>query len=167
MEELRRHLDGMDQPTDDQLKDADLRRILKSTQRPRAGGARWQTVADQLDITPEESAVLSTKASRIPPARRHDQLPELPAIPPEERQIRRRAAVRTIVETYRQTREGMEERWLVPTTAVLRELLIEAGHEGASDKTLLKDLEAIGYPSPRRHKPRQTADRQLRLPSAE
>lgn len=167
MEELRRHLDGMDQPAGDQLKDADLRRILKSTSRPRAGGVRWQTVADQLDISPEESAVLSTKTSRIPPARRHDQLPQMPAVPPEERQRRRRIVVAEILNRYMAAREGMEERWLVPTTAVLRELLIEAGHEGASDKTLLKDLEALGHPSPRRHKPRQTAHRQLRLPTSE
>ena len=164
MLELRRHLDGMEQPTGDQLTDGDLRRILKSTGRPRAGGARWQTVADHLDISPDESAVVSTKTSRIPPARRHDQLPELPTVPPEERLRRRRIAVRTIVDEYMAARDGMADRWRIPTTAVLRELLIEHGHEGASDKTLLKDLEAIGCPSPRRHKPRQTADRQLHLP---
>jgi hypothetical protein len=168
MEELRRHLDGMDQPNGDQLTDGDLRRVLKSTGRPRAGGVRWQTVADQLDISPEESAVLSTKTSRIPPARRHDQLPQLPAVPPEERQRRRREAIRAILERYMAAREGLLPYWQIPTTAVLRELLIELGHEGASDKTLLKDLDALGYPSPRRHKARQTAaDRQLRLPAPE
>jgi len=168
LEELSRHLDGMDQPAGDQLKTKDLRRILKSTTRPRAGGVQWQTVADTLDITPEESAVLSTKTSRIPPARRHDQLPQLPTVPPEERQRRRRSLVRDILATYMAEREHLDERYQIPTTAVLRELLIGAGHEGASDKTLLKDLEAIGRPSPRRHKPRQTADdRQLLLPAPE
>jgi hypothetical protein len=112
--------------------------------------------------------VLSTKTSRIPPARRHDQLPQLPTVPPEERQRRRRSLVRDILATYMAEREHLDERWQIPTTAVLRELLIGAGHEGASDKTLLKDLEAIGRPSPRRHKPRQTADdRQLLLPAPE
>lgn len=167
IEELSRHLDNMDQPTGDQLKVKDLRRILKSTSRPRAGGIRWQTVADTLDITPEESAVISTKTSRIPPARRHDQLPQLPTVPPEERQRRRREAIRAILERYMAAREGLLPYWQIPTTAVLRELLIEAGHEGASDKTLLKDLDALGHPSPRRHKPRQTADRQLQLPAPE
>jgi len=168
IEELSRHLDGMDQPTGDQLKAKDIRSILKSTARPRAGGIRWQTVADQLDITPDESAVISTKTSRIPPARRHDQLPQLPTVPPEERQRRRRSLVLDILKAYATDREHLDERWRVPTTATLRELLIAQGHEGASDKTLLKDLEALGHPSPRRHKPRQAADdHQLRLPAPE
>jgi hypothetical protein len=168
IEELSRHLDGMDQPTGDQLKAKDIRSILKSTARPRAGGIRWQTVADQLDITPDESAVISTKTSRIPPARRHDQLPQLPTVPPEERQRRRRSLVLDILKAYAADREHLDERWRIPTTATLRELLIAQGHEGASDKTLLKDLDALGYPSPRRHKPRQAADdHQLRLPAPE
>lgn len=167
MEELARHLDGMEQPAGDQLKDKDLRRILKSTAKPRAGGIRWQTVADLLDISPEESAVLSTGTSRIPPARRFDQLPALPAIPPEERQRRRRELVADILKRYAVGREHYAIEHRIPTTAVLREMLVAAGHEGASDKTLLKDLAALGQPSPRRHKRPRPADRQLQLPAQE
>ncbi len=167
MEELSRHLDGMEQPAGDKLTTKDLRRVLKSTGKPKAGGVRWQTVADLLDVSPEEAAVLSTGTSSIPPARRFDQLPAVPTIPPEERQRRRRILVEKLLKRYADDRKDMHPEYQIPTTRVLRELLVSEGHDGASDKTLLKDLAALGRPSPRRHKPRRPADRQLPLPAPE
>lgn len=155
--ELHRHLDGMEQPRNDPMRQSDLRRILKSATKPKAGGIRWQTVADLLDVSPEESAVLSTAKSRIPPARRHDLLPAVKPVPPAERQRRRQETLKRIVEPLAD--------YAVPPAHVLREMLVAAGHDPASDRTILKDLVAIGKPSPRRHKPRPPAgDKQTLLP---
>jgi hypothetical protein len=155
MAEMERHLDGMEQPNDDPIRRSDLRRILKSATKPVAGGVRWQTVADLLDIDPEESAVLSMPRSTVPPARRFDQLPAPPVVPPAERQRRRQ-------ETLRRLLAPMAD-WAIPPTRVLNEMLVADGHESATARTLLKDLVAIGRPSPRRHKPRQPAAHQLEL----
>lgn len=157
LEELARHLDGMDQPANDQLKPADLRRILKSTAKPKAGGVQWQTVADLLDVSPEESAVLSTASSRIPPARRHDLLPVVKPVPPAERQRRRQETLRAMLEPLAD--------YAIPPTRILREMLVAAGHDPASDRTLLKDLVAIGRPSPRRHVAKAPGPAQLALPA--
>ena len=167
VEELQRHLDGMEQPLSDQLKPADLRRIIKSTGRPKAGGIQWQTVADLLDVSPEESAVLSTATSKIPPARRHDQLPAVTPGPPAQRQRRRREAVAAILQRREEQMGHFAPEYWVPTTRELRDLLVAEGYDPASDRTLLKDLEACGRPSPRRHKPkppRPAGPRQLHLP---
>lgn len=144
--EMTRHLDGMHQPARDQLKLRELRGILKGMSKPKAGGIRWQTVADLLDVSQEESVVLSTARSRIPPARRHDQLPEPKPVPPAERQRRRQ-------ETLRRMLEPLAD-YAIPPTRILREMLVAEGHDPASDRTLHKDLVAIGRPSPRRHKPK-------------
>jgi hypothetical protein len=165
--ELSRHLEGMEQPAGDKMTTKDLRRILKSTSKPKAGGIRWQTVADHLDISPDESGILSTSTSSIPPARRFDQLPAVPVIPPEERLRRRRSLVAQLLAKYEEGKEHWNAQWRIPTTKDLREMLVAAGHEGASDKTLLKDMEALGKPSPRRHKPRKPADPRLPLQTPE
>lgn len=165
MEELARHLDGMEQPTGDQLKPAQLRSILKSQTKPKAGGVQWQTVADLLDVSLEESAVLSTARSRIPPARRHELLPVLKPVPPEERQRRRRDAIAAILKRREEEMGHFDPEWWVPTTRQLRDMLVAEGHAPASDRTLLKDLVALGRPSPRAHKPRPKPARQLQLPA--
>lgn len=144
--EMTRHLDGMHQPARDQLKPTQLRGILKGMGKPKAGGVRWQTVADLLDVDPHESVVLSTARSRIPPARRHDHLPEPKPVPPAERQRRRQ-------ETLRRMLEPLAD-YAIPPARILREMLVAEGHDPASDRTLHKDLVAIGRPSPRRHKPK-------------
>jgi hypothetical protein len=155
MAELERHLDGMEQPNTDPMRRSDLRRILKSATKPTAGGVRWQTVADLLDVTPDEAAVLSTSSSTIPPARRFDQLPAAQSVPPAERQRRRQ-------ETLRRLLEPMAD-YAIPPTRVLNEMLMAEGHDSATARTLLKDLVAIGRPSPRRHKPRKPDATQLDL----
>lgn len=153
--EMHRHLDGMAQPSNDQLKPAQLKGILKAQTKPKAGGIRWQTVADLLDVSPEESAVLSTRRSTIPPARRHDQLPDPKPVPPAERQRRRQATLARLL-------EGVDDV-AIPPARTLREMLVAEGHETASDRTLHKDLVAIGRPSPRRHKPKAASPRQRLL----
>ncbi len=150
--EMTRHLDGMAQPSNDQLKPAQLRGILKAQGKPKAGGIRWQTVADLLDVSPEESAVLSTARSQVPPARRHDQLPAPKHVPPAERQRRRQGTLVRLL-------EGVAD-WAIPPARILREMLVAEGHDPASDRTLHKDLVAIGRPSPRRHKPKPAGPRQ-------
>jgi hypothetical protein len=156
--EMTRHLDGMAQPSNDQLKPAQLRGILKGVGKPKAGGVRWQTVADLLDVSLEESAVISTPRSHIPPALRHDQLPAPKHVPPAERQRRRQ-------DTLKRLLEGVAD-WAIPPTRILREMLVAEGHDPATDRTLLKDLVAIGRPSPRRHKPKpaDTPQRLLEAP---
>lgn len=153
--EMHRHLDGMAQPSNDQLKPAQLKGILKAQTKPKAGGIRWQTVADLLDVSPEESAMLSTRRSTIPPARRHDQLPDPKPVPPAERQRRRQATLARLL-------EGVDDV-AIPPARTLREMLVAEGHETASDRTLHKDLVAIGRPSPRRHKPKAASPRQRLL----
>ena len=141
--EMERALEGMQQPPGDQLTlDAALK-IVKGVGKPKRGGVNWQTVADDLDITPEEAAIISIRSSLIPPARRFDQLPAAATIPPQEMTSRRRDAVKGIVE-----RLGF-----VPPTSQLRELLLAEGHEPAAATTLGRDLDAVGHPSPRK-KPR-------------
>lgn len=147
--EMTRHLDGMAQPSNDQLKPAALRGILKGVGKPKAGGVRWQTVADLLDVSPEESVVISTARSRIPPARRHDLLPEPKPVPPAERQRRRH-------DTLKRLLADLADH-AIPPARILREMLVAEGHDPASDRTIHKDLVAIGRPSPRRHKPRRPA----------
>jgi hypothetical protein len=147
--EMTRHLDGMAQPSNDQLRPAVLRGILKGVGKPKAGGVRWQTVADLLDVSPEESVVISTARSRIPPARRHDQLPDLKPVPPAERQRRRQDTLKRLLAELAD--------YAIPPARILREMLVAEGHDPASDRTLHKDLVAIGRPSPRRHKPRRPA----------
>ena len=141
---MERALEGMQQPPGDQLTlDAALK-VLKASRKPKKGGSNWQTVADDLDISPEEAAIISTRSSPIPPARRFDQLPAAATIPPQEITGRRRDAVKGIVE-----RLGF-----VPPTSQLRELLLAEGHAPAAPATLLNDLVSIGHPSPRKKKPR-------------
>ena len=121
-EAMERALLDMQQPPGDQLTlDAALK-IVKGVGKPKRGGVNWQTVADDLDITPEEAAIVSTRSSPIPPARRFDQLPAAATIPPQEITGRRRDAVKGIVE-----RLGF-----VPPTSQLRELLLAEGHEPAA-----------------------------------
>ena len=140
---MERALLDMQQPPGDQLTlDAALK-VLKGVGKPKRGGVNWQTVADDLGITPEEAAIISTRSSLIPPARRFDQLPAAATIPPQEMTSRRRDAVKGIVE-----RLGF-----VPPTSQLRELLLAEGHEPAAATTLGRDLDAVGHPSPRK-KPR-------------
>ena len=140
---MERALLDMQQPPGDQLTlDAALK-IVKGVGKPKRGGVNWQTVADDLHITPEEAAIISTRSSPIPPARRFDQLPAAATIPPQEMTSRRRDAVKGIVE-----RLGF-----VPPTSQLRELLLAEGHEPAAATTLGRDLDAVGHPSPRK-KPR-------------
>ena len=147
--EMTRHLDGMAQPSNDQLKPAALRGILKGAGKPKGGGVRWQTVADLLDVSPEESAVVSTARSRIPPARRHDLLPDPKPVPPAERQRRRQDTLKRLLADV--------DDYAIPPARILREMLVAEGHDPASDRTIHKDLVAIGRPSPRRHKPRPPA----------
>lgn len=146
-EAMENALVGMAQPTGDRITLDDALKVLKGVGKPKRGGVAWQTVADDLDISPEESAHLSKRGSFIPPARRWDRLPPATAIPPEERTRRRREAVAAIV-----ARVGA-----VPTAGQLRELLVAEGHDPPAPTTLLHDLEVLGHPSPRK-KPRKAPD---------
>jgi hypothetical protein len=152
---MERTLLDMQQPTGDRIDIGDALKVLKTSGKPKRGGVNWQTVADDLDISPEEASVLSTRSSVIPPARRFDQLPAVALVPLKEQTRRRRDAVAAIV-----SRLGF-----VPPTTQLRELLVADGLDPAAPATLLKDLDAIGHPSPRKKPRAPREDFQPNLPA--
>lgn len=100
---------------------------------------RNQTIADLLEITPDESAILGV----WPPAKRHATLTDQaePLTAPEVA-VRRRA----IIENY------INRTGSVPTLAVLREVVEAAGLELPAKATIRTDLIAIGKVNPRRHR---------------
>ena len=158
---MAQHMENMEQPAGDRLKPADARRIYTGMKKPRSGGANHQTVADALDVSPDEAALLSADRRKLfPPARRHRVLvlPATPTLARGEAQERRQEAVRGIVERLKG--QGIE-----PTGPDVQAHLLAEGFTAAR-ATVLSDMQAVGCPSVRAHKgkaPKAVPDTQAQL----
>jgi hypothetical protein len=144
---LAEHLTGMAQPMGDRFSMADAMRVYRGMARPRHGGPQHQTIADALDVSPEEAAILSADRKKPFPASSRHQLvvvPPAPALPRAERTDKRREAVRRIVEVI--TAKGM-----IPLGTDVQAHLKAEGLEAAL-ATVLADMRAIGCPSRQSHR---------------
>lgn len=154
---MAQHLDGMAQPAADRITLAAALRIFRNL-KLKPGGPNHQTVADALEVTVDESAVLSAdKRHLFPPASRFrmDEVPALPTLTRAEATQRRREAVRQICD--RLTAAGHH-----PTGPDVEAHLLAQGIP-ASRKSVLSDMAYVGCPSPLAHKPKPDADSQATL----
>lgn len=160
---LAQHLVGMAQPSGDAFTINDAMRIYRSMKPPRHGGPNHQTIADALDVSVEEAAILSADRKKpFPPASRH-QLVAIPAPAPlsrAERTERRRDSVRRIV-------DAITAKGIIPTGAEVQAQLQAEGLPTAL-ATVLNDMVAVGCPSRQAHKskpePVAPANEQAQLP---
>lgn len=144
---LAEHLAGMAQPKGDGFTMSDAMRVYRGMARPRHGGPQHQTIADALDVSPEEAAILSADRKKpFPAASRHQLVvvPPVPVLPRGERTDRRRDSVRRIVDSL--TANGITPRG----TDVQAHLKAE-GLEAAL-ATVLADMRAVGCPSRQSHR---------------
>ena len=144
---LAQHLEGMAQPAGDRLTLQHALRTYRSCAKPHTGGPNHQTVADALDVTVDESAVLSAdKRHLFPPASKYrlGELPALPKLNRKEATERRREEVRRICD--RLTAAGHQ-----PTGPDVEAHLLAAGIP-ASRKSVLSDMAYVGCPSPLAHR---------------
>lgn len=140
---LAGHLATMEQPPRDKITIADAMRVWRSTKLPKNGGARHQTIADALDVSPAESGLLSTNRKKSFP---HSQrfgaaVPAMPTLSNADRIDRRRAAVLAICTAGHGLASGAHVQQL-----------LDAQGLGAALATVLQDMAAVGHPSPRRHR---------------
>jgi len=112
-----------------------LRATKSKTRRPLS----HQTIADRLDVTPEESPIVGWPTAARFGVKRVDEVSKLTR--PEQRS-KRRELLRQLITTN----DGK-----VPTAAACAEYLETFGME-ATSMTILADLRAIGYESPRSKK---------------
>jgi hypothetical protein len=145
---MAQHLEGMEQPTGDCIRLEQALSIYKSIKKIRSGGPRHQTIADALDVTVDEAAFLSADAKKtpFPPATRHSEgyVPPPKELSRAEQAERRREAIRRIV-------EALGEKGISPTGVDVQAHL-EAEGLGAALRTVLKDMQYVGCPSPRCHR---------------
>jgi len=140
---LAGHLATMEQPPRDKITIADAMRVWRSTKRPKNGGARHQTIADALDVSPQESSLLSTNRKKpFPHSQRFGAaVPAMPTLSNADRIDRRRAAVLAICTAGQGMASGAHVQQL-----------LDAQGLGAALATVLQDMAAVGHPSPRRHR---------------
>jgi hypothetical protein len=155
---LAQHLDGMAQPAGDRLTIENALRTYRSCDRPHTGGPNHQTVADALDVTEQESAILSAdKRHLFPPATRFrvGELAPLPKLSRKEATERRREAVRQICDML--TAAGIQ-----PTGPDVEAHLLAQGIPAAR-KSVLSDMVNVGCPSARVHRSKPEGEGQPRL----
>jgi hypothetical protein len=156
---MAEHLEGMAQPHGDKVTITDAMRAFRATKSPKGGGPNHQTIADALDVSPEESALLSANPKWPFPAASRYQLVRLPAPQPlgrADRTSRRRDAVRRILDATTAT-------GLVPTGVEVQAHLKAEGVEAAL-ATVLADMQAVGCPSRQAHRPKVAPTVQAQLP---
>ena len=155
---LAQHLDGMAQPAGDRLTLENALRTYRSCAKPHTGGPNHQTVADALEVTVDESAILSAdRRHQFPPASRYrlGELPALPRVSRKEATVRRQEEVRRICD--RLTAAGHQ-----PTGPDVEAHLLAAGIP-ASRKSVLADMAYVGCPSPLAHRQKPDAEAQPTL----
>lgn len=143
---MTEHLEGMQQPAGDRMRLSDAMRVFFSLKKLRGHGVNHQTVADALDVSPEEAALLSAgRKKAFPPALRHRifVLPEPPSLPQAVATQRRRDAVKKIC-------DNLAASGTAPDGPVVEGFLLCQGIT-ASRATVLADMRAIGCPSRRSH----------------
>jgi hypothetical protein len=155
LEQLGRHLRGMEQgrePLDRKEALQKLRSVRRGSRSGRRGHVRNQTVADALLVTPDEAALLSRRRQPFPAAAMHGG--SAPRVGRAETAATRQQAVERIV-------CHLKANGISPNGAMVREHLIREGLE-ASLRTVLKDMDAVGYPSALKH--HREGDENARLP---
>jgi len=154
-EQLARHLRGMEQgrdPVDRKEALQKLRAARRGSRSGRRGHVQNQTVADALSVTPDEAALLSRPRQPFPAAAIHGGA--APRAGRAETAATRQQAVERIV-------CHLKASGISPNGAMVREHLIREGLE-ASLRTVLKDMDAVGHPSARKH--HREGDTNARLP---
>ena len=140
--ELAAHLDGIEQPQFDAITPAKAFATFRSLRVQRHGGPSHQTIADSLDVTPDESALLSVnRRTPFPCASRFSH-----ALPPVKLSAaaltkRRRAAVSSVCASV---------RGLITGTMVQQHL--ESLGLRAALATVLRDMEQLGFRSVKSHR---------------
>ena len=157
---IRQHRQGMAQPRERPYTEQDAKSRGRWVGRKQAslraagehiGTLRNQTVADALRVTPDEAAILSANCRNpFPAASSH---PALPTLSKAEATKRRRVAVERIC-------GGLRASGIVPNGTYLRAVLAAEGLE-ATLKTVLKDMAAVGYPSPMAHQKKRAENQRL------
>jgi hypothetical protein len=156
---LAQHLEGMAQPAGDRLTIDHALKVFRSADKPHTGGPNHQTVADALDVTVEESAILSAdKRHLFPPACR-DRVGELLKPPPK---LSRKEATERRREVVRQICQRLTAAGLQPTGQDVEAHLLAQGIPAAR-KSVLADMVYVGCPSSKVHKARPAGEGQARL----
>jgi hypothetical protein len=150
---MAQHLVGMEQPAGDRLTLSDALRIFASMKPPRRGGPHNQTLADALNVTPDEAALLSADRKKLfPPAAKYVTtavLHEPAKLTRDEATARRREAVKRICDAI--TAAG-----LTPDGPDVQAQLLSVGLTAAR-ATVLADMKYVGCPSGRTHRSRPAA----------
>ena len=147
--ELLQHIEGMAQPAGDKLTIENALRVWHKLHVQKNGGASHQTIADALDVSPDEAALLSEhRRMPFPFASRFGN-----ALPPAKlsaalRSSNRRHAIKAICE-----RAGE------PITGVLVQQHLEAIGLRAALATVLRDMQRLGYASAQTHQKRRNLPR--------
>ena len=149
--ELLEHLDAMEQPAGDKMTIEKALKGWRSLERQKNGGASHQTIADALDVTPNEAALLSVHRSRMPfpcASRFGEALPASAKLSAAARSSQRRHAIKGICEAAG-----------VPITGALVQQHLEAIGLGAAPATILRDMKQLGYASALTHHKRRNLPR--------
>lgn len=140
--ELLQHLDAMEQPVGDTITIEKALQVWRKLGVQKNGGVSHQTIADALNVSPDEAALLSVHRRMLFPfASRFGG-----ALPPAKlsaaaRSYHRRKAIKGICETAG-----------VPITGALVQQHLEAIGLGAAPATVLRDMKELGYASALAHK---------------
>lgn len=156
LEQLGRHLRGMEQgqePIDRKEALQKLRSVRRGSRPGRCRGhVQNQTIADALLVTPDEASMLTRPKKPFPAAAIHGGAE--PRTGRAETAATRRHAVERIV-------CHLKANGISPNGSMVREHLLREGLE-ASLRTVLKDMDAVGYPSALKH--HRKGDENARLP---
>lgn len=155
---LRYHLDGMEQPVGDSYRASDAMGVWIKADR--SNPPSNQTIADALNVTPDEAAILNSIPTRtpFPPARIHQGiLPlNLKKATRQQRQEQRRSRIQELWDIQVGGGYG------APSATHMKELLDGEGIDGTV-KTIMSDLRAMGLVEERTPPAEPKADQQLRL----
>lgn len=153
---MREHLEEMDHPVGDRISFADAMYKWKKATFAN-GGPSNQTVADALNVTPDEAAMLSREKSVFPPARSHQGILPLTIEKASQRDRRkhRQAAIRKLHKLQ------IEHNRKPPSACLMKDLLEGQGVQ-ATVKTVIKDMREMGI-YVERLEPVERPDKQLRL----
>ena len=134
---------------------AELHATMRTARPLKLAGIKNQTIADALDITPDEAELLPSwpAASRFTGGTAE---PKAKLSRPELAQRRRR-----FIREYADSLAGR-----IPTGEELADLIESKIGERPSPTTVLADMKALGISNPRTPRPRTTADRPLLPPES-
>lgn len=146
---MAQHLAGMAESRDESVTMREAMQTLRGVEKGqdrrggRIGHVRNQTIADALMVTPDEASILSVgRREPFPAAQSHGG--SVPRLTKREESIRRRQAVERVV-------VALKSQGVTITGAGVRGLLAGEGVD-ACLATVLKDLDALGYPSAKAHR---------------